>query len=595
MLDKIKDHFFYRTFFSENIPADARLFNVVLMFCLVGSLAGWLSTLLQASSSISVLSTSLLPVTIFLFLFWINKSRRYKLGGLLMCFLLCDIVFPFIFFSSGGIRSGMLAYLLLGIVLLSVLLHGKGYVLMLSLYLLISTGCFWMAYEHPQWVTPIASEFLICIDIATSFIFSSLLISLVIRYQHYEQVKAQKTAENEWQRAENASRSKSDFLSNMSHEIRTPINAIIGMITIAKTASDPQKKDDCLNKINDASLHLLGVINDILDMSKIEANKLDLSLSEFDSKELFQELVSIIRFQTDAKQQHFTLRLDETIPRLWISDRQRLAQAIMNLLSNAIKFTPKHGSIRLDVRLLEKIDNFYTIQIEVTDTGIGILPEQQPNLFHSFQQADSSISRKFGGTGLGLSISQHIIEMLGGKIRVESEFGKGSTFAFSIQVERGKGAHAVGAFRGADNDPYDTNGFEGYHILLAEDVEINREIVLSLLEPTALTFDCAENGVQALQLYAAAAERYDFIFMDIQMPEMDGYEATRRIRALDLECAKQVPIIAMTANVFREDIDKCLAAGMNGHLGKPLAYDKMLAVLRQYLPPKGENVPKRPD
>jgi PAS domain S-box-containing protein len=396
--------------------------------------------------------------------------------------------------------------------------------------------------------------------------------------------------------AERASQAKGDFLANMSHEMRTPMNAIIGMTAIAKAAPEAERKDYCLNKIEDASVHLLGVINDILDMSKIEANKFELSLVSFNFEKMLQKVANIINFRVDEKHQDFQVYIDTNIPRILLGDDQRLSQVITNLLTNAVKFTPEQGSIRLDARLLREENEVCTLQVGVTDTGIGISPEQQARLFHSFEQAETGTSRKFGGTGLGLAISKRIVEMMSGEIWIESEMGKGSTFVFTFQATRGTQEEPGLLDRGHDGlgeeslftpdeeaQPGETESFRGYHILLAEDVEINREIVLALFEPTELAIDCAENGAEALRLFGAAPEKYDMIFMDVQMPEMDGYEATRRIRALDIPQASRIPIVAMTANVFREDVEKCLAVGMNDHIGKPLDFAEVLTKLRQYL------------
>jgi signal transduction histidine kinase/CheY-like chemotaxis protein len=513
--------------------------------------------------------------------------------------------------------------------------------------------------------------------------------------------------------AEAASRAKSDFLATMSHEIRTPLNAVIGMTSLGRSASDMERKDYCFGKIDDASTHLLGVINDILDMSKIDANRFELSSTEFEVEKTLQRVTDVIAFRTDEKRQKLSVRIDRTTPQTLVGDDQRLAQVVTNLMGNAVKFTPEEGSIGLNVRLLREENGLCVVRFEVTDTGIGISEEQQGRLFRSFVQAESSTSRRFGGTGLGLAISKRIIEMMDGEIWIESTPGEGSTFAFTIKAARGeeraslpagvnleniraltvdddpdireclgeilremgvavrdvagtgeealmlierggaydicfvnwkipgmngaelaraireRGAHdsivdmsssaewaaiadeaksagadrflprplfpsvvadvigeCLGAKALSENEPppEETDVFEGYHLLLAEDVLINREIVLALLEPTLLAIDCAENGAEAVRLYSAAPEKYDMIFMDMQMPEVDGLEATRQIRALDVPRAKTVPIIAMTANVFREDVENCLAAGMNAHIGKPLDFDAVLEKLREYLP-----------
>jgi CheY-like chemotaxis protein len=317
-------------------------------------------------------------------------------------------------------------------------------------------------------------------------------------------------------------------------------------------------------------------------LSKIEANKLELYYDEFDFEKMIGRVVDIIRFRTEEKKQRLTVSIDDNIPRQLIGDSQRLAQVIANFLSNAVKFTPERGDITLAASLLHEEDGVYTIRTAVTDTGIGISPEQQKRLFHSFQQAEAATSQKFGGTGLGLVISKNIVEMMGGQIELESEPRIGSTFAFTFKAECGAGSPPVALAEAGGGS--DSNGiFRGCRVLLAEDVEINREIVLAILEPLLLQIDCAENGARALEMFAESPDSYDLILMDVQMPEMDGFAATRKIRALDSEKAKTVPIIAMTANVFREDIAECLAAGMNGHLGKPLDFSKLVEVLRKYL------------
>jgi PAS domain S-box-containing protein len=408
--------------------------------------------------------------------------------------------------------------------------------------------------------------------------------------------------------AKAASNAKSAFLANMSHEIRTPLNAIIGMTTIGKSAEELDRKDDCFMKIQNASTHLLGVINDILDMSKIEAGKFQLSPVEFNFEKLVQKAVDVMGFRMDEKQQKFTAHIDGAIPKSLIADDQRLTQVITNLLGNAAKFTPEQGSISLDAQMLGEEEEICTIQVAVSDTGIGIGKEQQKHLFDSFQQAESSTTRKFGGTGLGLAISKNIVERMGGSIKIKSAPGKGSTFTFTVQVKRGDLHKQELLDSGASVDLETENCFAGRRLLLVEDIEINREIVQALLEPTQIGIDCAENGAEAVRKFKETPGKYDIILMDVQMPEMDGYEATRCIREIEAEMKKKrslefpketpkqlserpksVPIIAMTANVFREDVEKCLEAGMNSHLGKPLDINEVIAKIHAYLPGESGN------
>jgi signal transduction histidine kinase/DNA-binding response OmpR family regulator/PAS domain-containing protein len=516
------------------------------------------------------------------------------------------------------------------------------------------------------------------------------------------------------EKAEAASLAKSNFLSNMSHEIRTPMNAIIGMTAIGKAAHDLEKKNYAFEKIEGASSHLLDIINDILEMSKIEAGKFELSLADFNLEKLLQRVVNIINFRVDEKKQRLSVYLEENTPLSLMGDDQRLAQVITNLLSNAVKFTPEEGSISVRVGLLSEEDGICVLKFEVKDTGIGISAEQQARLFTSFEQAESSTSRKFGGTGLGLAISKHIVELMDGKIWIESELGKGAVFIFTVKVKLGAekpvvllppefdwssvrilvvdddpellehfkiiadqigvacdtttdGSEALrliesnGAYdmyfvdwkmpgmdgielsgkikktssgnsiiimisatewntveQEAENAGVDdflpkplfyssladcikkyisgaespmpgttegemTDSFSGRRILLVEDVDINREIVMTMMEPLQIEIDCAVNGTEAVEMFTAEPDRYDLIFMDLQMPVLDGFGASREIRKLNSEKAKTIPIIAMTANVFREDVEKCLAAGMNDHIGKPLDFDKVLEKLRFFL------------
>jgi PAS domain S-box-containing protein len=416
------------------------------------------------------------------------------------------------------------------------------------------------------------------LDINSFAIKDSIVAAIGIDLTETRALEAELIAAKEL--AEQTSRYKSEFLANMSHEIRTPLNAIIGMTNIGKSAGDLDRKNYCLRRIEEASGHLLGVINDILDMSKIETGKIELSPSEFNFEKTLKKVVNIVSLRIEEKRQKLNLRIDENIPETLAGDEQRLSQVITNILGNAVKFTPEEGFILLDASLTEENDGVCVIKITVTDSGIGISPEQQARLFQPFRQAESSTTRKYGGTGLGLAISKRIVEMMGGDIRIESALGEGASFIFTVRVKRGEGTNVQNS---EETVQISVNQFAGRRILLAEDVEINREIVASLLEHTLLKIDCAENGLEALRMFGESPDEYEMIFMDVQMPEMDGYDATRSIRALPVPNAKTVPIIAMTANTFTEDIEKCLQAGMNGHIGKPLDFGEIMAMLGNYL------------
>jgi len=529
----------------------------------------------------------------------------------------------------------------------------------------------------------------------------------------------EKTLETARRAAETANMAKSEFLSRMSHEIRTPMNAILGMINIGMNTKDVERKNYCFTRADSASKHMLCIINDILDMSKIEAEKFDLLYSVFDFEKALKSITNMANVRAEEKKQEFIVDLDYDVPEFIFCDELRLSQVITNLLTNAIKFTPENGTVVLSIKKIEESGEDVTLQIEVSDNGIGISEEQQKRLFMSYNQAHSSISKHYGGTGLGLAISKRIVELMGGAIRVESKIGSGAKFMFTIKTKKveGKsraqlyetinlrkarilavddseetrdyfthvmkalklefdvvadGNQAIKMMKDSSDKPFNVffidwhmpgmngielakkikemNGssanvimisasdvddvkeeaaeagvehfiskplfpstlinaintcmgselyeslddpqyktpecpydFQDNSVLIAEDVDINREVISAILSQTKLSIEYADNGQAAVSMYSANPGKYDLILMDINMPEMDGYEATRQIRALEKEGESEIPIIAMTANVFKEDIEKCLESGMNDHIGKPIDADDLFSQLSKYL------------
>jgi signal transduction histidine kinase/CheY-like chemotaxis protein len=397
------------------------------------------------------------------------------------------------------------------------------------------------------------------------------------------------------QDAELASRAKGEFLSRMSHEIRTPLNAIIGMSQIAKNSRDLDKIQNCLRQIESSSEHLLGIINDILDFSKIEAGKLALENKLFSLSENMEFVLAMVRSKGSEKKLAVELRLEDIINDGVIADALRLNQVLLNLLSNALKFTPEGRRIEVRVREVLRVREESVYRFDVKDEGIGIARDEIGKLFNPFEQANVSVTRKYGGTGLGLSISKNIVEMMGGRLWVESETGRGSVFSFTIQVRSQSGANTGSGRAALLSSPEQVRDFHGRRILIVDDVEINREILAGLLDGTGIEMEYAANGREALDRYrAAVAGYYDLILMDMQMPLMDGCEATAKIREFEGRSGdlaktgkdaqgRRVPIIAMTANVFKEDVQRALDSGMNGHLGKPVDVNALLAALENYL------------
>jgi len=380
--------------------------------------------------------------------------------------------------------------------------------------------------------------------------------------------------------AEAANRAKSAFLANMSHELRTPMNAIMGMTGLAlRHAEDPKLRDQ-LGKIDQASKHLLGVINDVLDISKIEADRMVLEQTDFQLGSVLENLASLAGHRASDKGLKFVIDLPPGLARLnLIGDPLRLGQVLLNLAGNAIKFT-EHGSVTVRVRRNDSITDAALLRFDVIDTGIGITPEAQSRLFTAFEQADNSMTRSYGGTGLGLAISKRLVHLMGGEIGVESAPDRGSTFWFTARLPLG--AHAVPAAPSFETDEVEQQirlRFPGARILLAEDEPINREVSLCLLDAVGLKVDVALDGNEALDL--ARRNRYALILMDMQMPNLNGVDATRAIRTDSLNRA--TPILAMTANAFDEDRQICLAAGMNDHLPKPVDPQVLFETLLNWL------------
>ena len=407
--------------------------------------------------------------------------------------------------------------------------------------------------------------------------------------------KAKNVATEALQTAENANKAKTDFLSNMSHDIRTPMNAIIGITSLIRhDAGNKAKVIEYADKIDISSQHLLGIINDVLDMSKIEAGKTVFKYSDFSILDLMQELDTIFHTQIYEKQQTLTI-IKENIQHEWVNgDQVHLMQIFSNLLSNAVKYTQEGGEIQFFVEECETKSSVYAkYRFLVSDNGMGMSADFKETIFDPFTRAESSVTNKVQGTGLGMAITKNLVEAMGGTIDVDSELGQGSCFEVLMDLKIAED-RTVALAAQEETDEQDGNILQGMKFLCAEDNELNAEILTELLKIEGAECTICENGEEILKAFEQSAPGdYDMILMDVQMPVMNGYEATRAIRRSSHELAKTIPIIAMTANAFSEDIQHSLAAGMNAHVSKPVEMKVLEKTIRSIKSGVGGLIPNR--
>ena len=380
--------------------------------------------------------------------------------------------------------------------------------------------------------------------------------------------------------AEAATQAKADFLANMSHEIRTPMNAIIGFSSLALKTDLDKKQQDYIRKIQQSGKHLLGIINDILDYSKVEAGKLTVEHADFKLADVMENVANLVSDKVHTKGLELRFEIGGEVPGYLVGDSLRLGQILVNYANNAVKFT-EQGEIVVSAQVKEATDSELLIRFSVRDTGIGLTPEQMGKLFQSFQQADTSTSRKYGGTGLGLAISKKLATLMGGDVGVESDYGKGSTFWFTARLGKGTAKAGVEAQQEA-SILESISAMKGSVILLVEDNEFNQLLATEILTDAGFVVDVAADGERSMAMIEKRS--YDVILMDMQMPVMDGVTATVEIRKKD--AFRDLPIIAMTANVMAADIERCMTAGMNDHIGKPIDPDELFSKLRKWIRPR---------
>ena len=578
MFRKLKAYLF------SDAPFHTRIFYIVAISALAAALLGALTALSGELPYVGSLLAAMVSSGLILFV-W--KTGKSELGSYLLIIFIDCFLFPYCFYMEGGINGGVCMWYILSFFAVFLLIRGKGFWPLLILSFVSMSATYMLSYYNPEWVTPLSSERTVHID----FMFSTLIIGgicgIIVRFQNQVYLAEQKKILVQNKELERLSRAKNNFFANMSHEIRTPINTIIGLneMILREDVSDEVAENAV--HIQSASKMLLTLINDILDMSKIESGKMEIVPVQYETGTLFSELVNIIWIRAHEKNLEFKLDISPEIPSMLYGDVVRIKQVITNLLTNAVKYTPK-GFVTLSAQSENLDSNRILLTISVSDSGIGIKKEDMQHLFSSFQRVDEAKNVGIEGTGLGLSITHQLVELMGGTITVNSIYQKGSVF--TVQIEQ---QIVSSSPMGHRNFMVKTTGsrrqkykqiFEApdARILVVDDNEMNLMVAKKLLRETQTQVDLAKSGRECLEL--TRQHFYHVIFMDHMMPEMDGIETLRRVQTQENGLCHDTPVIALTANATT-DADRIYGEkGFKGYLAKPISGSLLEATLLKFLP-----------
>lgn len=500
------------------------------------------------------------------------------------------IVFPFMFLwaEGGGIESGMPVWLTFGILLVCIMTKGIYFKVLLVLTVVTDAAIVMYGYFHQDTFKYIDNDFYYYQDNLIAILLVAATIGLILKYQNYIENKQKERiekavieAEQEKQNAQKANIAKTNFLASMSHDIRTPMNAIVGMTDIAKyNIDDKDKVWECLNKITASSTQLLNLLNNILDMSEIEMDELKLKETQFSMTEMVENLHVVLSQMARGRKVELEMTCEAEHVNL-MGDVVRLRQVLMNMVSNSIKYTEAFGRVRAAVKECSDDEDYAVFDIVVEDTGVGMTEEFiQNQMFQPFERAQDKYVQKIEGSGIGMSITKRILDAMGAELRIESTVGVGSKFLVHVRFKKDKELQKN--FR--QEDGVAVLDATGKRILVVEDNDVNMEIITAILEHTHAHVTCAWDAEEAIDLISQSMEgHYDMILMDIQMPGMDGYAATRAIRSMDRKDTMTIPIMAMTANAFAQDVEKALSAGMNAHIAKPIDVDELFQKMYHFL------------
>ncbi len=573
--------------YGGNIDFRERLFRIILTLSVAVSGAAVIAGICIGSSVIVLIPLVLMTFVTVLALWLVYKYRKVGLAACLMGILINGCLFPAMYFVSGGMESGAPVWFVLGLVYVFLLFSGKAMYFALILTVVSLQVTYYLSWKHPGWVIPMDGSASIHMDSLLAVLMVGIAVGIIFKFyvRMYEQER--KLGEEQKAEIERFSESKSAFFANMSHEIRTPINTIIGLneMTLREDISD-EIAENAIN-IQNASKMLLALINDILDMSKIESGKMEIVPTQYETGALFSDLVNIIWIRMHEKNLEFKVDISRHLPSMLYGDEVRLKQVLTNILTNAVKYT-EQGSVTLTAQS-ERIDaNRILLRITVADTGIGIKKENLEDLFSSFRRVDQERNRKIEGTGLGLSISRQLIEMMGGQITVDSIYTKGSTFTVTVEQQvvnpRPVGTMDFMVRRKLYEREKYKQSFEAPEakILIVDDNEMNLMVACKLLRATKVQIDTAKSGAECLE--KTNSRFYHVIFMDHMMPEMDGEETMHELKKQEKGHCQNVPVIALTANVMTGAEELYQEKGFAGYLAKPINGVLFEATLLKYLP-----------
>lgn len=581
MMNRLKNMIHY----VEGKSSQLLMFYVMVV---IEMLAMFLTAILQIAMKFK--TDSIIPlfgsVAYLLVILFFTNSYPHKLplfkAMALIPMILVMIPYLYMGTEGGGIKSGMPIWMVLGLLMICLFTKGIPCIVLFTMTLSVYIGCVIYTYLFMQDKLGLLEEIYYCQDNIMAIVAVSLSCGMIIKYHQKIEDRSKQKIEQEKLNAQNANEAKSKFLTSMSHDIRTPMNAIIGMTEMANYyIDDKEKVQDCLKKINDSSSMLLHLINNVLDMSEIENHELKLKESSFELRELADKIYAVLEQTANAKKLTFEVRCEQIRDNRLIGDVVRLRQVLMNLVSNSLKFTPPGGKVGLLIRQEDNVESGYaSFVIEVKDTGIGMKQEFiDTMIFKPFERDDTRYVNKTEGNGIGMSITKTILDVMGADLKIESEVGKGTTFLIHVKLKVDSDDPCE-----EHNEINSIPNLEGKRLLVVEDNEINMEIIVSILERTQAEIKQAWNAEDALKIFEESEEGYfSLIFFDIQLPGMNGYEAVKIIRGMDRHDASEVPILAMTANAFSQDVEQSLSSGMNDHISKPIDIDVLYRKLQTYL------------